>query len=148
MSVTIQIDGNRDYCDRAGLTKIEQVECYCGDCDQGFEPHCDSCGGTGKMLSATYPYELNIANSNWAALVAELGIANPGRCYEGECWGHRLKVAVKHVEPDALTKTGQFDVLDALFEAGRSRQQVERYLQALEMIAQEAMRREERVIWH
>lgn len=151
MSVTISVANNHYYCDRAGLTKIQIMECHCGDCDLGFDQGCDICGGSGEMPIAVYPFELNVANGNWCAIIRELGIGDPQDLTTGECWGCLMQGALSRVTPEALVKNPSIDfglTGTTVYEAGRTLDQAGRYLKALRIIAEEAIRREEMVVWN
>jgi hypothetical protein len=147
MSITITINNNRAACDEAGLAKTVVEACGC-DCGSDKElPMCQYCGGTGEFRHVVYPYDLNVANGNFARLWAALGLPIK---YQGEVDPRRLRRALRvgHEIVQRGTELHQELGKATTINFGITDEQAQRYWRALEEICDVAERREELVIWY
>jgi hypothetical protein len=152
MSITITIQNNREYCHENTLVKHVTEAC---SCTEGFEgqrveadPACPYCRGHGTTSEKRYPYELNIAQGNFASLWRSLGLV-----LREDLWGHidgRTLLRVLAVPVERLTRPESQDQEDTggtIIDSGISRFQAQRYIDLLKALADEASRREEFVVW-
>lgn len=119
MSVTITIDGNREYCHARGLGRVDA---------DGV---------------AHRPFELNLANANFATLWAALGFdAEPW----GDADGRTIAARIAATEPALIERIDTTPAANC-WTAGITIDQAARYLGHLATIAREAERRERPVVW-
>jgi len=144
MSVTITIENNRQYCLANGLADERSYDCDC--CDG-----CDCCDD-GRITYLVFPWDLNIANGNFAPLWRALGFAlDANDDWAGHTDGRVLAAALERVTAAQLARpesisTGAKGAM--FYDVGLSVERIERYLTALRQIANEAERRESPVVWH
>lgn len=143
MSITITINNNEKYVRENKPEEIEKrkIECYCVWHGQ-VDPTCPKCKGKGWDFYAFYPYEMNLANANFATLWNSLGL-------ESKPWGElNPQVALKALArtPTALlVRENRFE--DRVYHCGIHEDQANRYFASLKKIADEAEKREEKIIW-
>jgi hypothetical protein len=90
---------------------------------------------------------LNVTNANFGAIWATLGLTHD---WAGELDGRALAARVRAVRPEAIVRKRPRDVATdggRTVNRGIRQVQAERYLEMLAVIAAEAERREERVVW-
>jgi hypothetical protein len=154
MSITVTVVQNRKYCDDRGLTRHEVDECHCCD-GTPTDPACEFCHGTGKIALSVYPFAMNLANENWAAIVRELNVVREEwEMIDGQCWGVKMLDALNRLDPARLVTEPSADdenfdpEFAHIYEGGRNKTQVKRYVDMLRIIAEAAIAREEMVIWY
>jgi len=138
MSITITIDNNRPYCLDRDLQTYTTFDCDC----EGENPDCPYCKGTGRESFEQLPFELNLANANFRTLANALGLDDDDY---GETDGRVLLKALQRT-PTELVLRETVESGNSYF-AGIQGEQASRYFTALTEIANEAIRREEKVIW-
>ena len=144
MSVTITVRGNQAYCRKNGLDREEAVPCGCGPARD-----CPDCGGTGKIKFLTFPVELNITNTNFAAVWGVLGfVADWAGSLDGRTLAARLaSVDVARIVASRSERVSETPDGPQIIDYGIRPVQAACYLDALAEIAAEAERREEPVVW-
>lgn len=151
MSVTITIQNNIKYVDANCPEKIKTTtyECMCRQFeDDPFDSECPYCKGTGADKFKDYPFEMNISNSNFSAFWSSLGL-DVDWC--GEVNPNRVLEVLRTYDPELaeraqLTEKGDKGALyvDCGLTSVRSGTYAERLLE----IADEAVLREEMIVWH
>lgn len=151
MSVTITIVDNCEYCDENSLVRTEIEPCLCLH-DGKPEADCHYCQGSGKWTEKIYPFEMNLANGNFATLWKALGLNK----LNDDMWGGSLdgRIILRALAtldrsrvlraPSKLIEDGQ----PAIYVGGIDHEQAERYISTLTQIANEATRRESHVCWN
>lgn len=144
MSVTISIRGNQHYCRKNGLDREESVPCGCGPATD-----CPDCGGNGRITFLTYPFELNVTNTNFAAVWTVLGFVAD---WAGSLDGRTLATRLATVDAATIAASREQEIADGpdgprIVNYGIRPIQAACYLDALRAIAAEAERREEPVVW-
>lgn len=148
MSVTITIADNRQYCTANNLGRTVREEC-CTDHDV----LCPCCHGHGFVEYVELPFELNLANGNFATLAAALGVFDDDNGqveYCGAVDGRRLLTALRSLDPALVLRAPAAEYDDGrlrVFHGGLTREQVARYIAELSAIAAEAERREQPIVW-
>lgn len=146
MSVTITIAHNRDHARQHGTARMIAEPC-CHDAD------CPYCGGKGQMEAhEELPFELNLANGNFATLAAAIGCFGDGDdMWCGSAYPHAVKAALRCLDTELAVRcpTKEFGKRGKLrsMDCGCRPEQVERYTAELTKIADEAERREEMIVW-
>jgi hypothetical protein len=168
MTITITISGNMEYCDENCPEKVipADLECQCVIGTDTPDPDCHCCAGTGIdpiMTNAPgdYPHEMNVSNANFKLIWNCLGFEANGDSQNalnamvldansstGEMYGHELFKAIEAVNPDLFVRSARYGPDFNSFEFGIDAERVSWYLTRLKEIASEAMRREEKVVWH
>ena len=137
--MTITIAGNREHTISTGMMQYSKYPC----CDI---PACPSCQGKGETKYEVLPYELNLANVNFAHLWNTLGLTTDED--GGSCDG---RVILRKLAGAPLpVRQGYHKIGDQGAESidpGIDTERAERYYYVLKEIAEEATRREELVIW-
>lgn len=143
MTVTITINDNGSYCREHNLERIHRVECHC----VGELPGCPICSGQGCFEYADLPYELNLANANFATLWSSLGF---DATEYGEMAPSDLLLALHCGSPELACRAERLEQIGdgpVLLELGIAREQADRYHHVLREIAEEAAERDEPIIW-
>jgi hypothetical protein len=147
MSITISIADNEAYCRENNMGTEEDYECICLDCDQQPLRSCPHCRGKGTESVTVLPYELNIANGNFAALWAsmKLEVDCCGRI-DSRTLGERLwKLDIhRSVQQPSVIKIPDGPTIH---DGGLSLDQIVRYVEVLLVMSNEAERREQPVVW-
>ncbi len=146
MSITITISGNREYCRANGLVGETRYDCQTCEFD-GRKDDCRECAGKGYVAFEDLPFEMNITNSNFRTLWHALGLDFD---WDGAIDGPTLVAAISQMGPDMLTKpsyTEGGETSARIVHFGTDIERATRYLTNLLKIANEAARREEKVIW-
>lgn len=148
MSVTIRIAHDKDQ------SIVQEFECNCvWNCPPN--PDCPECKGTGKVVFRNSRWEVNLCNANFAAIFAALGL--PHEEY-GEIDGRALLRAIESYFPGLAVREsrryrsgelmGGEEGTGALhIEMGLDEEAVRIRLDKIREIAEEAARREEKVVW-
>jgi len=145
MSINITIKNNHKHCLEMGMAAKTQVPCQCAGYDNGMrtlgDPDCPECGGDGFYAMDVFPFELNMASTNFENLWKLLG----------------LDVTAVGLDPRRLLKALKITNLDTLvrgvrkykneYFGGVSMEQAVRYKVKLTEMAEEASRREEPIVW-
>ena len=129
MSVTITISGNETYCHKHNLVEYEEFE------------------GTKSPL---YPYQLNISNSNFSTFANAIGLVDQeDDMWTGEIYPQKLKRLIACFDPQlAVREQNDDDDNGSRFiDCGLPEEKVDRYLTLLTIMAEEAERREEKIVW-
>jgi hypothetical protein len=140
MSVTITISDNRAYCQAHGMIERETFDCQCVDFPEITD--CQGCQGTGKVTFEHSPFDMNLANTNFAAVWSALGLDAE---YSGEIDGRTLLARLATITADAFIRDPVR--YGNMISSGVILEQAERYASSLTSIATEAARREEKVVW-
>ncbi len=142
MSITITIDDNRDYCRLWNLQTLTRTECYCVR-DAAADAACGTCNGSGFYLFESRPFEMNLANTN-AMMLLRLALDTP----PDFCGDVDADSVLRNLQtiPAALlvketTQTGQ--QIQFGYDAHQSTDRLHR----LQVIALEAARRKQRIVW-
>lgn len=149
MSISFFIDNGGDYVDAncPHLIEKDAVECICVYDDDQPQPDCHFCKGSGTTIFERYPFELDLSNSNASTLLSALGLAFD---YCGDIDGRTLLAAIDRT-PVSLIQRQTTEGTGAngcqWINCGIREEQATRYLTILREIAEEAVRREERVCW-
>lgn len=149
MSVTITISNNHKYveehCPESIIWDTDDT-CLCVI----DEPHkdCHICNGTGKLpyKYGNYPFELNIANRNFETLWSALDIDTN----DTDIHPMKLITSVKKLIPELVERKQGWHNGKSLantFDRGVDSEQVSRYINELTTIANEALRREDQIVW-
>ena len=132
MSITIMIENNYSFID-ANSPELIKLESYEAD-----EQYPD--GVTFKI----YPFELNIANGNFACLWEALGLYTDD-CY---CGSIEAKLLISYLKQLNIKLVCREDEQDGnLYTQGIDLARASRYYWNLMQIAQEAAKRGEKVTW-
>jgi hypothetical protein len=107
---------------------------------------CTRCDGKGTTTNRSSRFELNVANANAGLILAALGLEN----LDAESWGgcvnaNRLLSRIAATTPALLIRASHQD--GNTFACGVEPERAQRYLERLTMIATEAARLEEDVVW-
>lgn len=146
MSVTISIGGNRDYCIQNNLIQYDEYPCICAWNDNEADPACPDCKGTGIERFEVLPFELNVANGNFHMLWSALGL----ECdYCGSMHPHLIATILRSFDPELLRRADRVEQDNGpmVVHCGTTPEQVQRYIETLTEIVNEAERREELIIW-
>jgi hypothetical protein len=162
MSITITINNNETYVDEncPELRIQRDLECQCVMDGKPYHK-CPNCEGTGvdpimSQFPYDYPYEMNVANSNFSTIWSALGLEKPA-C--GEIHPTVLLKSLESVHPALMERAdrsrsrqlaGSPESQDkgcAWFEFGVDAERVKMYIGKLTEIATEAAKREELVVW-
>lgn len=150
MTVTITILRNGCYCEEHGLVQVDRYPCFaCTNLDPACPPDadCPVCEGTGQEAFRSYPFELNVANRNFATLWSALGLDAD---YCGRMDSRQLQAALRAADAALILRDTVVETSPAratFIDQGISPDQARRYLEALAEIASEAERREEPIVW-
>lgn len=152
MSVTITIADNalflRDH--RPEAISYDSYPCMCLQrAEDGADPDCGFCGGTGSERFEVLPFEINVANGNMRTLWNALGL-EPGEYLTGSIPAGDLLLALDAADADLIVRAERGQ--DAgpgpkIIHCGIVPRQAKSYLTALRKIAHEADDRCEEVTW-
>ena len=133
MSVTITIENNHQYVDQhcAELIKIETFE------PDEFDP--EGCS------YKEYPFEMDLANINFAALWRALGLYTED-CFTGSMSANLLLSYLKRLRINNICREDEKE--DNYFAQGIDREKATRYYWSLMQIAKEAEKRNTNVVWY
>lgn len=130
MSVTITIMGNQKYCQDYGLVKYEEYD--------------------GEKYSL-YPFELNLSNGNFSTFANALGLIDTEEdMWCGEIYPQKLMMLLRQFQPELAVRAEDKDVGDKgclYINCGLEQDQIDRYVVLLTVMAEEAERREEVIVW-
>ena len=152
MSVNVTIAGDSDE------SIVSRYSCQRCDYDGKVSPDCPECQGAGEVVFKASRWELNMANGNFHTIFSALGLST--ECY-GEIDGRTLAKAIQDYIPGLAEREEVRERCGALvpsqedergagalhIHCGLSGEQVDARLSRLLEIAEEAARREEKVIW-
>ncbi len=152
MSITFHPANNYAFCAANNLNTIREEECLCVY-DGHANSNCPYCKGTGVDRMEETPFEMNVANGNGWALLEILGITpDYSGCEDAQKFldGVAFVRALNNVghEPlvtEASEETGTGGC--RIIHCGRTPEQVQRYLDTIEVIATEAKRRGVKITW-
>lgn len=143
MSVTVSIQGNHDWCREHGRVVKVKEECCCVFKGEA-EEDCFLCNGSGIEERDEYPFQLNLANGNFARLCNDLGI----KCEpDGEIDGRTLLSLLGSPELHVRDTVEHGGDGPFMLTGGITLDQATRYHARLREIALEAQRREALVVW-
>lgn len=138
MTATLTIRNNKVYCLANNLEQRVEDDCLCYPYT---EPNCPYCRGQGTIQTIELPYELNLANSNHRTLLMALGLDED---QEAELDPNVVLDAIACVDPQLLVRGDRnYGVVQDL---GISLGQAQSYLERLELIAREAVKRGEVIV--
>jgi hypothetical protein len=142
--ITITVRNNADYCDDNGLTSWSICQCVC-TFDGVAEPDCVHCKGSGQLMVAKRPCEMQLSSVRFEHLFRCLGFDPvPGRC-DGRILARKLAaLKPERLETDSIrivhggvsVHTGKVDGSTAVLWHAK-----------LSEIANHAESREEPVVW-
>jgi hypothetical protein len=151
MSVTVHIANDTDK------SVVERYDCQRCSYDGKVSPDCPECQGKGEVVFTSSKWQINLANGNFHTVFSALGLST--ECY-GEIDGRTLAKAIKAYIPGLAERAEVQERCGALLPGkgderegalhifcGLSGDQVDARLARLLEIAEEAARREEKVIW-
>ena len=141
MSITVTINGNYDYCDAHQLTVKQEEECLCVH-HEATEASCPFCKGSGVYVDVLYPFEMNLANRNFATLWNSLGLEFD---YTGSIDARLVRDALSRLPQDLLLRSTRRE--GNCIDFGISEAQASSYVSRLQDICDEAERREELITW-
>ena len=145
MSVTILIANSKKYIDQnhPEMIKVETYDCQCA---YGGTPEddCWECKGSGIVKFENYPYEMNLANGNFRTLWNSLGFSTEEGLY-GVMRPQAILKALKRTPYELIERESKQE--GNVHTGGIHTGQAMRYLEVLEVIAREAEKREEVIIW-
>jgi hypothetical protein len=161
MSVTITIKNNREYCAANNLVAKKEVPCGCAGYDNGLrsaggDDNCIKCCGLGYVEKEVYPHEVLICEDNFKTLwnvfgfslpAAEIGFlgAKLGGISSGEIDSRRVLKALKNTPLSLIVRGGQKEG-DTIY-CGINPEKAKKSLRELRKLAEEASRREEKIVW-
>lgn len=149
MSVTITIANNRKHTIDNGAMQYDEYDCQRCEFD-GKNPECRECkpyGGNGKVRFERLPFEMNVANGNFAMLWNALALPFD---YCGSIDARQVLPVVNATTPELLIRATDDSGSDGgvrVIRCGVGYEQAESYLTRLKAIAEEAARREEPIVW-
>ena len=125
MSITFFINGGQEWAEKNNKVKIKRFE------DDNYE-------------MKIYPFELNVANGNAGLIFKMLGMGMDW-CGEADAADilRRVRAAVPQTREQTTVRGGGITIINC----GVSDSQSLRYLNELEAIAEEAVRRKEKIVW-
>jgi hypothetical protein len=129
MSVTITISNNKKYVDQNCSEKINIIV-YPED---DFYP---------KFTEKNYPFEMNMANGNFHTVMSALGLDMD---YVGSMDARILYNALKKTHPEMFERITRQDGIVTFCGIGIN--QAESYHYRLYEICEEAIKREEKLVW-
>lgn len=150
MSITVSIDNNVSYVDSTcpDLVQYEDFPCQCADFSEDGQgnPDCWECKGAGIVRFSQYPFEINMANANFRTTFAALGLDTDDY---GEMDPRVLLKALDRTPAALMLREDQEESGSGphLYSFGIHPGQADRYQRELRTLAQEAERREEKVVW-
>jgi hypothetical protein len=131
VSVTITINNNHKFVD-SNCPELIQVEIF----DKDIDPD--------QVEYKNYPFELNIANGNFASLWQALGLYTDD-CYSGEI---SPKILLAYLNQLSLKRVCTPDeIKDNFYTQGIDLSRASRYYWNLMQITKEAIKRNELIVW-
>ncbi|MCR9292026.1 MAG: hypothetical protein NXI32_04855 [bacterium] len=155
MSVSITIRNNSKFCDKHGLTHVDQEQCLCTQGGEA-EPSCAYCRGSGVETVRSYPFELNVSNVNFVALWRALGLVVVENDLCGSLDARTIMAAMERSDMSTMQRpyiyqTGINENGEKVHaehrDYGIDADRVQSYRTRLAAICQEAERREEEIVW-
>lgn len=152
MSVTITIANNNDHTRAAGTMTYTEYDCQRCEFD-GANPNCVECapyGGKGKVRFENLPFEMNVANGNFSLLWNALALPFD---WSGSIDARRILAVVPATDTALLMRDTREEGGSAegggcrVIHVGIDQERADSYLTRLRAIAEEAAKREERVVW-
>jgi hypothetical protein len=117
---------------------VEEFDCmYCDGAG------CDRCQQSGKYVSKSSRWEMNVANGNASMILSALGIECSEPC--GSINANALLKAIAACQPGLMVRAQHEE--GHMISCGVDHSRANRYLEKLKEIAVEAARREELVGW-
>lgn len=162
MSVTFTIHKNIEYCQKKGICREEVYDCQCIDCNNGVpKQDCMDCHGEGKVRFLVYPYELNMVNSNFKTFTSALGMEND---YCGDIDPRKLEDLLCKLNPELAIRANKDEIVENakvksddvelfhvhqvnVIDYGLDAEQINRYITILFDICEEAIKRNELIVW-
>ncbi len=136
MSVTLTIANDTDQ------SIVERYDCQCAWDGSAPRSDCLDCHGKGEVVFTSSRWQINMANGNFHTIFSALGLST-------ECCGdidpRTLAKAIKAYIPGLAVRATVQE--GNMISCGLDDDQVSRRLDVLLEIAEEAARREERIIW-
>lgn len=140
MTMCVTVSHNLQYCDEHNLIRVMQDSCQCVDFPEMTD--CYVCEGTKVISWKELPFEINIADGNFHMLWNSLGLDPKGKPIDGRILLDALKIYDPDLGIRATEEDGNF------IHCGTTPAQIARYMETLTEIANEAIRREQPVIWY
>ena len=141
MTVTITIEGNHNYCRKNDLLIEHTYECpQCSTSPINLQ--CEECFGTGYGTYKTYPYEIIMTNQDFSDFLATVGLTD--QILYCRIWPQKLTNRLAGLV-DMIHETDMEKVEEKPY-AGEY-QKVCTYVIEMYELCQEAIRREEMVVW-
>lgn len=144
MSIIITIKNNRDYCREKDMAANTRVPCQCTN-ENGTAPAagltCQHCEGQGYTELEVFPFELNVAETNFETLWNVLSLDPTAVGLDPR----RILKALRKTTLSLMIRGGVKQ--GNTVYCGISPAQAARYKVKLTEMCEEAARREEKVIW-